>query len=178
MPRRILISLLLLLGAAPLSAQAGSTRRIRADLAFLAADAREGRGVGTSGLEVSADYLARSFARIGLTQPGPDGFFQPFVIDSTAPAAAHSGLGGKAVRNVVGVLPGRGALATQAVVIGAHYDHLGRGGPGSLDAESTGVVHNGADDNASGTTALLETARLLRGHVAGDRRTIVFVAFT
>jgi hypothetical protein len=175
---RPLLPLVLLFAAAPLAAQAGSARRIRADIAFLAADAREGRGVGTSGLEVSADYLARSFARIGLTQPGPDGFFQPFVIDSTAPAAAHSGLGGKAVRNVVGVLPGRGALATQAIVLGAHYDHLGRGGAGSLDADSTGVVHNGADDNASGTAALLETARLLRGRLTGDRRTIIFVAFT
>jgi hypothetical protein len=181
MRSRSLVQLLLLLAtAAPLAAQspAGSTRRIRADLAFLAADAREGRGVGTSGLEASADYLARAFARIGLTQPGSDGFFQPFVIDSTAPAAAHSGLGGKAVRNVVGILPGRGALATQAVVVGAHYDHLGRGGAGSQDSDSTGVVHNGADDNASGTTALLETARLLRSRLAGDRRTIIFVAFT
>jgi len=174
----LLIPALLATTAVPLAGQAGSARRIRADIAFLAADAREGRGVGTSGLDAAATYLAREFARIGLTQPGPDGFFQPFTVDSTAPGAAHSGLGGAAVKNVVGILPGRGPLAGQVLVVGAHYDHLGRGGAGSLDPDSAGVIHNGADDNASGTAALLETARLLRGRVGTDRRTVVFVAFT
>lgn len=162
------------------AAQNGSARRVSADVAFLAADAREGRGVGTAGLDAAADYLAREFARIGLSQPWEHGYFQPFTIDSTAAAAAHSGIGGAAVRNVVGVLPGRGPLAGQVVVLGAHYDHLGRGGAGmgSLDPDSVGVIHNGADDNASGTAALLEAARLLRGRLQGDRRTIVFAAFT
>ena len=162
------------------AAQTGSARRVSADVGFLAADAREGRGVGTAGLDAAADYLAREFARIGLSQPWEDGYFQAFTIDPTAPAAAHSNIGGAAVKNVVGVLPGRGPLAGQVVVLGAHYDHLGRGGGamGSLDPDSVGVIHNGADDNASGTAALLEAARLLRGRLHGDRRTIVFVAFT
>jgi hypothetical protein len=162
-----------------LAAQAGSARRVQADVGYLAADAREGRGVGTAGLNQAADYIAREFARIGLTQP-PGGFFQEFVIDSTAPGAAHAGLGGTPVKNVVGILPGRGPLADEVVVIGAHYDHLGRGGAevGALDPDSAGAIHNGADDNASGTAALLEVARLLRGRLQGDRRTIVFVAFT
>jgi hypothetical protein len=170
--------ILTLAAAGPLTGQAGSARRVRADIDFLAADAREGRGVNTNGLEAAAHYLAREFARIGLIQPGPEGFFQPFLVDSTAPGAIHSGLGGASVKNVVGILPGRGALAGQVMVLGAHYDHLGRGGSGSLDPDSTGVIHNGADDNASGTAALLEAARLLRGRLAGDRRTIVFIAFT
>ena len=162
------------------AAQNGSARRVSTDIGFLAADAREGRGVGTAGLNAAAEYLAREFARIGLSQPWETGYFQAFTIDSTAPAAAHTGIGGAAVKNVVGVLPGRGPLAGQVVVLGAHYDHLGRGGAGvgSLDPDSVGVIHNGADDNASGTAALLEAARLLRGKLQGDRRTIVFVAFT
>jgi hypothetical protein len=164
--------------AVPAFAQSGSARRVRADIEYLAADAREGRGVGTAGLDAAAEYLAREFARVGLTQPASNGFFQPFTIDSTAPGAVHTNLGGASVRNVVGVLPGRGTLAGQVVVVGAHYDHLGLGGAGSLDPDSTGVVHNGADDNASGTAALLETARLLRGRLSGERRTVVFVAFT
>jgi hypothetical protein len=69
-------------------------------------------------------------------------------------------------------------LAGQVVVIGAHYDHLGMGGAGSLDPDSTGVVHNGADDNASGTAALMETARILSRRSAPEMRSIVFVAFT
>ncbi|HEX9631535.1 MAG TPA: M20/M25/M40 family metallo-hydrolase [Gemmatimonadales bacterium] len=161
-------------------AQPGSTRRVNADVVYLASDAREGRGVGTAGLDAAAEYIAREFARIGLSQPWEHGYFQHFTIDSTAPAAAHANIGGAAVRNVVGVLPGRGPLAGQVLVLGAHYDHLGRGGAGmgSLDPDSVDVIHNGADDNASGTAALLEAARLLRGRLQGNRRTIVFVAFT
>ena len=158
---------------------AGAARRIRESVEWLAADAREGRGVGTAGLDSTAQWLARRFAQLGLEQaPGATRFLQPFTIDSTAPAAAHAGLGGAAVANVVGILPGRGPLAGEAVVVGAHYDHLGRGGAGSLDADSTGVIHNGADDNASGTATLLEAARMLRQRPAADHRTIVIIAFT
>lgn len=134
--------------------------------------------MGTAGLDSAASYLATAFARVGLRPAGTDSFFQPFVIDETAATAGHAGVGNRPVRNVVGVLPGRGRLAGQAVVLGAHYDHLGYGGFGSLDPDSAGVVHNGADDNASGTAALIETARILAHRRAEDVRTIVFVAFT
>lgn len=151
--------------------------QVEADIHYLAADELEGRGVGTAGLDSAAAFIARRFARIGLSGPGRDGFFQRFRIDPTAPAAAHAGLGDTPVKNVIGILPGRGPLAGQVVVIGAHYDHLGLGGMGSLDPDSMGVVHNGADDNGSGTAAILEIARLLAER-PGNRRTIVLIAFT
>jgi len=163
---------------APQARAQPAQERILRDLQYLAADAREGRGVGTAGLDSAASYVARQFETAGLQPAGSDGFLQPFTIDPTAPAVAHSGLGGAAVKNVVGLIPGRGSLAGQAVVLGAHYDHLGLGGPGSLDPDSVGVVHNGADDNASGTVALIETARILNRRAAADMRAIVFVAFT
>ena len=79
--------------------------------------------------------------------------------------------------NVVGVLEGSDPkLRDEAIVVGAHYDHLGRGGEGSLAARE-GEVHHGADDNASGTAALIELARLLSQERARMRRTVVFVAF-
>lgn len=79
--------------------------------------------------------------------------------------------------NVVGVLPGTDPrLAGEAVVIGAHYDHLGRGGEGSLAPEQAGAVHPGADDNASGTAAVLGLARAF-ADAGGTPRTLVFVAF-
>jgi hypothetical protein len=81
------------------------------------------------------------------------------------------------VRNVIGLLPGAGALADEYVVVGAHYDHVGLGGPGSL-APGTIAVHNGADDNGSGTAALLEIARQLSQDSSPDRRNILFMAFT
>lgn len=61
--------------------------------------------------------------------------------------------------NVLGLLPGRDA--SRCVVIGAHYDHLGHGGEGSLDPQAGSQIHNGADDNASGTAVLIEVARQL-----------------
>jgi hypothetical protein len=82
------------------------------------------------------------------------------------------------VANVVGIKRGSGSLAGEAVVIGAHFDHLGYGGFGSLDPDSVHVVHNGADDNASGTAAIIEAARLLTERSGADTRTLVFVAFT
>jgi hypothetical protein len=166
-------------GIVPPPARAQTAQqRILTNLRYLADDAREGRGVGTAGLDSAAVYVAARFRQAGLQPAGSDGFFQPFTIDPSAPAVAHSGLGGAAVRNVIGMIPGRGSLAGQAVVLGAHYDHLGLGGPGSLDPDSVGVVHNGADDNASGTVALIQTARMLGWRSATDMRTIIFVAFT
>ncbi len=156
-----------------------SAERIRADVEYLAADRMEGRGVSTAGLDSAAAWLALQFEDAGLQPTQDGGFLQGFTIDSTAPAAARSGFGGARVTNVVGRLPGAGELASQALIVGAHYDHLGLGGGGSLDPDSTGVIHNGADDNASGTATMMEIARLLdaRG-VSSNQRTIVFVAFT
>ena len=79
--------------------------------------------------------------------------------------------------NVVGVLPGRDArLRDESLVIGAHYDHLGRGGEGSLAPDALGAVHHGADDNASGVAAVLGLARAFAA-AGGAPRTLVFVAF-
>lgn len=80
--------------------------------------------------------------------------------------------------NVVGVLRGSDpALENEAIVIGAHYDHLGRGGEGSL-APREGEIHHGADDNASGVAGLLELARILSTQHPKPRRKIVFIAFS
>ena len=81
--------------------------------------------------------------------------------------------------NVAGVLPGRGRLADEVVVLGAHYDHLGHGGQGSLRPDAH-AVHSGADDNASGTAAaLLAAGRLARAtRGSADRRTFVVALFS
>ena len=81
------------------------------------------------------------------------------------------------IKNVVAALEGVGPLADETIVIGAHYDHLGRGEAGSL-APWTKDIHNGADDNGSGTAALLEIAHRLATTAQKPRRRIVFIAFT
>ena len=79
--------------------------------------------------------------------------------------------------NIVGRLPGRDArLASEAIVIGAHYDHLGRGGEGSLAPDHMGAIHHGADDNASGAAAVIALAQAF-AKAGGTPRTLVFVAF-
>ncbi|MCA9040485.1 MAG: M20/M25/M40 family metallo-hydrolase [Planctomycetaceae bacterium] len=81
------------------------------------------------------------------------------------------------VYNVAGYLPGHGPHAEEAIVIGAHYDHLGYGGAGSLAGGVT-AIHNGADDNASGTAALLEMARRIATRRSLLPRRVIFIAFT
>ncbi len=83
------------------------------------------------------------------------------------------------VKNVIGVLEGEGPLAEETIVVGAHYDHLGRGGPGSGSLlESSHEIHNGADDNASGSAALIELARHFAHQPKKLPRRLVFIAFT
>jgi hypothetical protein len=148
------------------------TRRVLNDVRFLADDRQEGRGVGTAGLERAGAYIKEGFARAGLQAS-----FQDFAIPGDAPAVLHTNLGGTATRNVVALIPGTSSkLGGEVVVVGAHYDHLGLGGFGALDPDSTGRVHNGADDNASGTAALLEIGRALAGRKPA--RTIVLIAFS
>ena len=79
--------------------------------------------------------------------------------------------------NIVGILPGTDrTLKNEAIVIGAHYDHLGHGGAGSLAANSS-EIHHGADDNASGVAAIIEMARALAKEKR-NKRTIIFIAFS
>jgi hypothetical protein len=84
-----------------------------------------------------------------------------------------------ATRNVIGVLEGSGEHAGETVILGAHYDHLGRGGifSGSLSFLSSDI-HNGADDNASGTALVLEMARRLGARRDALPRRVVFIAFS
>jgi Zn-dependent M28 family amino/carboxypeptidase len=79
--------------------------------------------------------------------------------------------------NVVGVIEGSDpVLKNEAIILGAHYDHLGRGGEGSL-APRSGEIHHGADDNASGSAGLIELARVFGAQRPKLKRTLVFIAF-
>ena len=85
---------------------------------------------------------------------------------------------GKAA-NVVGILQGSDPqLSSEYIVIGAHYDHLGLGGSHSLASNPEGQIHHGADDNASGTSALLELARVMSASRSKIKRSVVFIAFS
>jgi len=129
---------------------------------YLADDRLEGRLPGTRGGKAAGDYLAEEFKALRL-RGGVDGkFFQPFAPN---------------YRNVVALLEGSDpVLKKQVILVGAHYDHVGYGtwrnsrGP-------VGQVHNGADDNASGTAALLELAQAFTFLNQPPKRSILFLGF-
>jgi len=142
--------------------------RVRA----LASEEMEGRGVGTAGLDRAAESIAAAFREAGLRPAGDGGTYFQSWTEKDGPDGREVTL-----RNVVAVLPGKKKeWAKQSVVLGAHYDHLGRGFP-DVRAGNEGKVHPGADDNASGVAVLLETAKLLASELEPDRA-IVFAAFT
>ncbi len=178
----VLALALLAFVAPPLAAQAcpdaaAITRGVAPPLAYvryLADDALQGRLAGTPSERCAGDYIAAQLRRLGLRPAGDSGtYFQSLPLASAINPHAPGGTG----RNVVALLRGGDpALAGEAVVVGAHYDHLGHGGQFSM-APGDSSVHNGADDNASGVAALLAIAeRLSRG--PRPARTVVFVAFT
>ncbi len=145
------------------------------DVQFLSDDRLAGRMTGSPGADSAAEYLARRFAEAGL-QPSRNGWFQEFTIAADAPGARSAALVSRRGRNVIGILPGRDPeLRREAVIVGAHYDHLGGGEIGSLNPDSSGKIHNGADDNASGAAALIQIARTLAA--SPPARTTVFIAF-
>ena len=149
--------------------------RLRADIEHLASDALEGRGTGTAGNDSAAAYVARRYRALGLRALST-GYLQPFTARPamgahTGPAVQHP------TQNVVAFLEGSDkALRSQVIVIGAHIDHLGRSANSALDPEARDAIRNGADDNASGTAAVLELARLLRANPT--RRSILFANFS
>jgi acetylornithine deacetylase/succinyl-diaminopimelate desuccinylase-like protein len=146
------------------------------DIKILSDDKLAGRLTGSPGADTAAAYLARRFGAVGL-QPAAGGWFQTFTVARDAPVAQHAHVAGLKTSNVIGLLPGRDpVLRNEAVIVGAHYDHLGLGGFGSLDPDSTGKVHNGADDNASGAAMLIQIAARLAA--TPPARTVIFIAFT
>ncbi len=145
--------------------------RMKKDVQILADDSMQGRGIGTAGLQASAEYIAEQFSAAGLKPAGDNGsYFQSFEVN---------GEDGKPVEvaNVVAVIPGTNPdWKEESVVVSAHYDHLGLGWP-DVRAGNKGKIHNGADDNASGVAVMLELARTL-GKSMTPARSVVFVAFT
>ncbi|WP_339757290.1 M28 family peptidase [Algoriphagus aquimarinus] len=135
---------------------------LKADVTFLAADDLGGRAIGTDGERKAAEYLASEFKEIGLQPKGTEGYFQPFTVSK--PTNPHEeaviGTDGEGVtgRNVIGYIDNK---SENTIVIGAHFDHLGMGGNGSLHRGDS-AIHNGADDNASGTAALVALARIFK----------------
>ncbi len=146
------------------------------DVAFLASDSLKGRETGTENELMAADYLVKRLEGIGLSPAGNAGtYFQTFTFKPKKDPhqeiqyveASDSTITGT---NVIGFIDNQ---ADRTVVLGAHYDHLGMGGEGSLH-RGDAAVHNGADDNASGVAVLLQLAKRLKdGELKGSNYLIM-----
>ncbi|HEX6574963.1 MAG TPA: M28 family peptidase, partial [Gemmatimonadaceae bacterium] len=148
---------------------------IRNDIAYLASDKLEGRMTGTAGNDSAAAFIARHYKFLNLKAPFP-GYLQNFVAHPAA--RAHAGdTAGLKTQNVVAILEGSDpVLKNRYIVIGAHFDHLGRTTQYSLDPSAGDVIRNGADDNASGTAAVMQLARMLS--VSRPKHSIIFANFS
>ena len=161
-----------------------ATNKIKDDVAFLADDKLEGRQTGTEGEIKAADYIVSRFKEMGISPKGTNGFLQSFSFKpKTDPHKeveftknADNTITGN---NVIGYIDNK---AETTIIIGAHYDHLGYGGEGSLFRGEEKAVHNGADDNASGVAIMLNLADRLNvrnlNAETKDKNNYLFMAFS
>jgi Zn-dependent M28 family amino/carboxypeptidase len=143
-----------------------SASRIQHMVNYLASNKLKGRGSNEKGSIKASKYVEKQFKRLGLL-PGNNGsYFQDFTFDKNSHKNVPS-------RNVIGYLD-NGAART--IIIGAHYDHLGKAT--LYDGKyPLGVIHNGADDNASGVAGLLEFARFYIENGEKEPFNFLFIAF-
>ena len=135
---------------------AGSVAEI---MNFLASDALQGRNTGTEGIEKAADYIGDFFKAQGIV---------PYFSSYKDTLSDFKGV----AYNMVGVLPGNDKkLKDEFIVIGAHYDHVGTAREVNGD-----TIANGANDNASGTAAVMEIAKYF-SHAKSNKRSLLFVLF-
>jgi len=156
------------------------------DVHFLASDECEGRGTGQPGERVAAEYIRERFESLGLKPMGTDGsYFHTFPF-SYNPRQTHSAHGTDQ-QDDVKPIEGEGInvaayldnSAEYTIIIGAHYDHLGRGEFGnSRDPNGVGAIHYGADDNASGTAGVLALAEYFCTNKRREKANFLFICFS
>ncbi len=145
--------------AVPILPRLDSARLVQ-DVARLSHDSMGGRATMTAGNAKARSWLIAEFGRIGLAPVGAD-FAHPFAMPRRNSTDSIRGV------NVLGVVRGT-RTSDRVIVVSAHYDHVGT---------RNGEIHNGADDNASGTASIIEIARAASGQRARFARSLVFVAF-
>jgi hypothetical protein len=159
-----------------------TAENIKKHVSFLASDKLEGRGTSSSGEQKAAKYIAKQFKKLGLKGAGNDpdtgGYFHKYEYAKVTNPHGNDdpSMPKQKSQNVVGFLD-NGAEFT--IVVGAHYDHLGKGlDKNSLDANPEGKIHNGADDNASGTAGVIELARFFTKNGKKEPFNFLFVCFS
>ncbi|MBS1534983.1 MAG: M20/M25/M40 family metallo-hydrolase [Bacteroidetes bacterium] len=151
---------------------------LKKHISYLASDELKGRLAGSPEEQKAADYIAAEFKKIGLKPYLGNSYSIPFEYsyklnpkDSLNPEKVNI-----KAQNVVAYLDNK---AAKTIVIGAHYDHLGLNEHGnSTKMNSKGEIHNGADDNASGVSGVLELARMLSQNKTQEKANYIFALFS
>ncbi len=157
---------------------------MKEDVYALADDTFNGRQTGTKGELAAAAYIEERFKEIGLAPKGyKENYTQTFTFrPSSNPheQAEYTGLKSDSTLTGTNVIAFLDNGAKTTVVIGAHYDHLGMGGEGSLYREEKAAIHNGADDNASGVAVMLNLAARLSDDATPNPvdNNYLFIAFS
>jgi Zn-dependent M28 family amino/carboxypeptidase len=148
------------------------------DVEYLSSDELEGRSTGSKGEELAANYIKKRFKEMNVKPIAENGYFQEFSFKqkshphdtiSTSDSIQENSITGK---NVIGFIDNK---SINTIVVGAHYDHLGFGGEGSLYRSDSLKIHNGADDNASGVSLMLDLAAKLKDN---NNNNYMFIAFS
>lgn len=175
---KYLFFIIFLCSGISISAQNISADNLKRHISFLASDKLQGRGTGTKSELKAAKYIAAQFKKVGLAPKGSKGYMADFTFRQSANPHATEDPSATPVtsRNVVGYLDNG---AENTLIIGGHYDHLGTDGEGSsLDANPQGKIHNGADDNASGTAGVIELARYYVSNNVKEKTNFLFICFS
>jgi Zn-dependent M28 family amino/carboxypeptidase len=153
-----------------------------APLLYLASDQLKGRFIGRPEIDTAALYIADQFREAGAkTVPGATGYFQIFTHSFPTPSAAKTDTGTRSrelsLRNVLAYVPGTDPkLRDQFIVLTSHYDHLGVDPHPKMEEGKLDSIYNGARDNATGTTAVIDAARYFARRP--PRRSILFITYT
>ena len=150
---------------------------VKEHIQFLASDSLEGRLVGSKGERIAADYIQSYFQKIKLAPLTGYNYKQPFAFTySNNPHTEIKNKDSITGFNVAGYLNNN---AEYTFVIGAHYDHLGVNEYNlSTDVNGKGEIHNGADDNASGVSAVLQIADFYSNNDVTENVNFIFVCFS
>jgi len=172
MQKSLLFTLIMALSAAVASGQTFDPNKIKAHIKTLASDAYEGRGTGSAGEKKANDYIESEFKKLKLAPKGENGFDQSFPFKGGIHGSGPDGT----ATNIAGYIDNG---AENTIIIGAHYDHLGLGNDGSsLDPNPNNKIHNGADDNASGTAGIIELARYFKNNGKKEHYNFLFLCFS
>jgi Zn-dependent M28 family amino/carboxypeptidase len=154
-----------------------NVEKIKADIRYLSGDKLKGRATSSKQEAIAATYITEKFKQFGLLPKGKDnGFLYPFTF--MKPDNGHDSTKGeqRSGLNVAGYLDNQ---AENTIVIGAHFDHLGLGEDGNtLDPAAKGEVHNGADDNASGTAGVIALADYFTKNNRKEKFNFLFICFS